>query len=101
MLKIIYGVQGAHQDTLSVHISFSESLPNITGDLLNGYGVLGASHEPVSGAFTRANGANAVQMGSTFGCTGLSFDASRSSSIYKDNAHVKPLSCATMYLIKW
>lgn len=70
------------------------TLPNITGKVHIGWpgNAWGAVHD-ASGAFDRIdqqsncssnNGASSTQM------TGFNFDASRSSSIYKDNATIQP-----------
>ena len=76
-----------------------ESLPNITGsfDRPNAY-----SKGPANGAFYLGNnvGGYSRAINST-DSSYVNFDASRSSTVYKDKAHVIPLSIATAFLIRY
>lgn len=81
-----------------------ESLPNITGE---------ASAAGDSGfIYTRGVTSGALYKGKVQGPKGLTIapsgsyqnialDASLSSSTYQDNAHVRPLSIATTFLIRY
>ena len=76
-----------------------ESLPNITGsfDRPNAYG-----EGPTNGAFYlgKTVGGRSRALNS-FDSSYVNFDASRSSTVYKDKAHVIPLSIATAFLIRY
>lgn len=79
-----------------------ESLPNITGSILdnqrNGYE--GGDTDGVF-SFSLYRGvfySNDAMMNML---SGVAFDASLSSSVYQDNAHVRPLSLVTMFLMKY
>lgn len=70
----------------------AESLPNITGSGTASYWMEPAANH-MSGAFMSSgayDGATAGQTGSSTGYKGFTFDASRSSSTYQDNAKVNP-----------
>lgn len=73
-------------------------MPNITGTLR------GDGSDRISGA--HYNAGNIVGAGISWTSTSgsdiiIGFDASRSSSTYKNNAHVRPLSITTAFLIKY
>lgn len=82
--------------------STGQSLPNIKGNITGnswGWGFTAAS-----GAFTpirsSATGlAGSGQQRGPYG--GVNFNAATYDSIYKDNAHVRPLSVATAFLIRY
>ena len=82
----------------------AESLPNIKGNL--GSIVTQRSKDPINdynGAF-RASGTDNYSSSSTsksFRATGVTFNASRSSSTYKDNAKVNPDHIYVNFLIKY
>lgn len=58
---------------------------------------------PQSGVFSYKIGATTNKPGAgSSGNSGLiTFDASRSSSTYQDNAHVRPLSLVTSFFIRY
>ena len=76
-----------------------ESLPNITGsinfsiDRTTGYGALKTSPITTQGDYLLST--------SSYAKYNTTFDASRSSSVYQGNAHVKPFSIATAFIIKY
>ena len=81
-----------------------ESLPNIKGHISgnqrNGYENHGIA---INGAFSLSSllkvfYSNDMTMNML---SGLGFDASLSSSVYQDNAHVRPLSITTTFLIRY
>lgn len=83
----------------------SESLPNIKGSSNqfdpNGgwyqFGTGGAIYSVKAGK----NGKTTGDSGSNFPWEIFSFDASRNSSVYQDNAKVRPDSFSSTYLIKF
>ena len=77
-------------------------MPNITGTW--GGGTQAEAGQTASGAFTYESqpGAGFASGGiDTYYKNGLNFDASRVSSTYQDNAHVRPLSLVTSFLIRY
>ena len=81
-----------------VSLLVDESLPNITGTLRSD------GEDKFSGAFYKAGRitGDGIAWVTTSGSDVLiGFDASRSSSTYKNNAHVRPLSMTTAFLIKY
>ena len=82
--------------------SILESLPNIVGGFSENYHDQGTLMQ-ASGCFkikqTRAASVAATERQTT--PNGRDFDASLSSSIYQDNAPVKPLSITTAFLIRY
>ena len=85
-----------------------ESLPNIQGgvigDIVGNYGVLSGTAVTFTGALKGVSTyAGTIQGGSNHyqAITNLSFDASKNSSTYQNNAHVRPLSLVTVFLMKY
>ena len=75
-----------------------ESLPNITGK----FGRVGEfDSAPLEGAFTGKRAGAYGFFGNGGGVGDIVFDASRVSSIYQDNAPVRPLSMAAAFLIRY
>ena len=75
-----------------------ESLPNITGKIEK---AITNSAQNNIGALKRGV-ATANMMGAgSYGNYDLKFDASLSSSVYQDNAHVRPFSMTTAFLIRY
>ena len=77
-------------------------MPNITGHA-NAYAYKSAP-QYATGVFTLNDvAANVISSGSSSGYNymDINFYASRSSSTYQDNAHVRPLSIATAFLIRY
>ena len=90
----------------------SECLPNITGQFVpsqgdnDSYARFGTSSNKIeTGCFYTANdvGSGSTLDETTGNYTGgsLHFDASRSSSIYKNNAKVQPDSICVIYCIRY
>ena len=79
-----------------------ESLPNITGHA-NAYAYKSAPQYATSVFTMNDVAANVISSGSSSGYNymDINFYASRSSSTYQDNAHVRPLSIATAFLIRY
>ena len=79
-----------------------ESLPSITGNISsnqrNGYEG-GDTHGVFS--FSSYRGVFYPNDAMMDMLSGVAFDASLSSSVYQDNAHVRPLSLVTMFLMKY
>ena len=79
-----------------------ESLPNIKGRIRANSSYFDVS--PTGGFYTDITGTSSSQQIDTASGTsngGINFDASRSSTVYKDKAHVRPLSIATAFLIRY
>ena len=75
-----------------------ESLPNITGHFYSTQ-----NSNKATGAFI---GDDVDRGSTTYGASGtgvrkVTFNASLSSPTYQDNAHVRPLSIATAFLIRY
>ena len=85
--------QGRYLKQGTVGTYGSESLPNIKG--ITGYYASYPSGVFYTGAAQTAGGVTG-----TFG-TGVGFDASRSSSTYKNNAKVNPDNAEILYVIKF
>ena len=87
---------------ISWNISISESLPNITGDFSENYHDRSANMQ-ASGCFkVKQTSVGAISaMGSSSTPNGWDFDASLSSSIYQDDAPVRPFSITTAFLMKY
>ena len=73
-------------------------MPNITGKFGH-VGVFDIS--PLEGAFTGGKDGDWGNFYSGGGVGTIMFDASRVSSTYQDNAHVRPLSITTAFLIRY
>ena len=82
----------------AVNTSIEAALPNITGKIIIDY----AQPITVAGALFSYLGTNKYNSGAgTVGNNGISFDASRSSSIYKDGCTtVQPPAIAVNFYIK-
>ena len=88
-----------------------ESLPNIIGSVDKGLGGLGLLNGNIVDAtqqgalsITTRTLTHAFMMqsiASYSGNSGVGFNASRSSTVYKDKAHARPLSIATAFLIRY
>ena len=75
-----------------------ESLPNITGKIEK---AITNSAQNNIGALKRGVTTTGMMGAGPYGNYDLKFDASLSSSVYQDNAHVRPLSIATAFLIRY
>ena len=82
-----------------------ESLPNITGSIGGTAYRSSSSSISISGAFSgtsiRSQNYSGYSKYSGLSADYIEFDASLSSSTYQDNAHVRPLSLLTMFLMKY
>ena len=75
-----------------------ESLPNIKGEFVSTLRFNGQ----MSGCFDREELQEGLYSGGVVGLENLIyFNASRSSTVYKDKVHVRPLSIATAFLIRY
>ena len=84
-------------------ISVEVGLPNITGKILtpndwNDWGTAARGAFAGDHSKTLINGAAGTNAASRYY---LDFNASRSSSVYQDNATVTPLSESTLYILKY
>ena len=80
----------------------AESLPNIKGNSGSGSNVYNSSDRtPPSGAFAKGSSYGNVRGGTEVSLYNTSFNASRSSSTYKDNAKVNPDHIYVNFVIKY
>ena len=85
--------------SLNTSLLIDESLPNITGET---GGWVGGNVAGDNGSLYTVQKANRGWGGSIeSGVKSVALDASRSSSTYQDNAHVRPLSLVTSFLIRY
>ena len=79
-----------------------ESLPNVTGNCGGNFVTHMNSSQGVGALWYTKNGnglGDAGNGGMPYG--GITFNASHSSPTYQNNAHVRPLSITTAFLIKY
>lgn len=97
----VVNVQGLF-DLQNLGMTVSESLPNITGSLVGGSGNdIGFSPSAVHGAFYTTSETKNKSFGADPNTQyGLGFDASKSSSTYKDNAPVQQEAIQYPYFIQ-
>lgn len=82
--------------------SIDESLPNITGSAA-GIRRMDTLQSGANSAlyWVFLNYPDALTVHSATGAADIGINASRSSSTYQDNAHVRPLSTTTAFLIRY